>query len=117
MLTGQIRSIDDLSDSDFRRSNPRFAAENFEHNLRSAEEVQSVAHEIGCTAAQVSLAWLLAKGDDIAPIPGTKRVARVEENAAADGVVLSAEQLDRLDKLTPVAGDHHSEEQMRMIER
>jgi aryl-alcohol dehydrogenase-like predicted oxidoreductase len=63
------------------------------------------------------LAWLLAQGDDIAPIPGTKRVSRVEENAGADNIELSTQQLDRLDKLTPVVGDHHNEEQMRLIER
>ncbi len=117
MLTGKVRSIDELEDSDFRKTNPRFTAENFEHNLSSADEVQSIADEIGCTSAQVSLAWLLAQGHDIAPIPGTKRVSRVEENAGADSIELSAEQLDRLDKLTPVAGDHHNEEQMRLIER
>ena len=117
MLTGKVRSIDDLADSDFRRTNPRFTGENFQRNLRSADEVQSIADEVGCTSAQVSLAWLLAKGDDIAPIPGTKRVTRLEENVAADDIELSAEQLNRLDTLTPVVGDHHSEEQMRMIER
>ena len=117
MLTGTVRSIDELADSDFRKTNPRFAGENFQHNLSSADEVQSIADEVGCTSAQVSLAWLLAQGDDIAPIPGTKRVSRVEENAGADSIELSAEQLDRLDKLTPVAGDHHNEEQMRLIER
>jgi aryl-alcohol dehydrogenase-like predicted oxidoreductase len=117
MLTGKVRSIDDLADSDFRRTNPRFTAENFNHNLSSADEVRSVADEVGCTAAQVSLAWLLAQGNDIAPIPGTKRVSRVEENVAADEIQLSGDQLDRLDKLTPAAGDHHSEEQMRLIER
>ena len=117
MLTGTVRSIDDLAHSDFRRTNPRFTGENFLHNLKSADEVQSVADEVGCTPAQVSLAWLLAQGDDIAPIPGTKRVSRVEENVAADDIELSPEQLDRLDTLTPAAGDHHSEEQMRLIER
>ena len=117
MLTGTVRSIDDLAHSDFRRTNPRFTGENFQHNLKSADEVQSVADEVGCTPAQVSLAWLLAQGDDIAPIPGTKRVSRVEENVAADDIELSPEQLNRLDTLTPAAGDHHSEEQMRLIER
>jgi aryl-alcohol dehydrogenase-like predicted oxidoreductase len=102
---------------DFRRTNPRFTGENFQRNLSSADEVQAIADEVGCTSAQVSLAWLLAQGDDIAPIPGTKRVSRVEENVAADEIELSPDQLDRLDKLTPAAGDHHSEEQMRMIER
>jgi aryl-alcohol dehydrogenase-like predicted oxidoreductase len=117
LLTGEVRSIDDLADTDFRRTNPRFVGENFERNLSSAAEVQSIADEVGCTPAQVSLAWLLARGNDIAPIPGTKRVSRVEENVAADEIQLSPAQLDRLDKLTPATGDHHSEEQMRMIER
>jgi aryl-alcohol dehydrogenase-like predicted oxidoreductase len=117
MLTGEVRSIDDLADSDFRRSNPRFSGENFQHNLKSADEVQAIADEVGCTSAQVSLAWLLAQGDDIAPIPGTKRVSRLEENVAADDIELSPTQLQRLDDMTPVAGEHHSEEQMRMIER
>jgi aryl-alcohol dehydrogenase-like predicted oxidoreductase len=117
MLTGRVRSIDDLADSDFRRTNPRFTGENFQRNLRSADEVQSVADEVGCTPAQVCLAWLLARGDDIAPIPGTKRVSRAEENVAADDIELSAEQRNRLDQLTPAVGDHHSEEQMRLIER
>ncbi|OHV30748.1 MULTISPECIES: aldo/keto reductase [Pseudofrankia] len=116
-LTGQIRSASELDTGDFRRSNPRFSAENFDRNLRSADEVAAVAAEVGATPAQVALAWLLAKGDDIAPIPGTKRVARVEENAAADQVALTPEQLDRLDRVTPAAGDHHNEEQLRMIER
>ncbi len=117
LLTGTVRSIDDLADNDFRRSNPRFTGENLQHNLGSADEVRSVAAEVGCTPAQVSLAWLLAQGDDIVPIPGTKRVSRVEENVAADEVRLSPDQLDRLDKLTPAAGDHHNEEQMQLIER
>ncbi len=117
MLTGAVRSIDNLADSDFRKSNPRFSTENFQHNLSSAEEVQSIAEEVGCTPAQVSLAWLLAQGDDIAPIPGTKRVSRVEENVGADDIQLTTDQLGRLDKITPAAGDHHSEAQMRLIER
>jgi aryl-alcohol dehydrogenase-like predicted oxidoreductase len=117
MLTGKVRSIDDLADTDFRRTNPRFTGENFQHNLASADEVQSIANEVKCTQAQVSLAWLLAQGDDIAPIPGTKRLSRIEENVGADAIQLSGEQLDRLEKLTPAAGDHHSEEQMRLIER
>jgi aryl-alcohol dehydrogenase-like predicted oxidoreductase len=117
MLTGTVRTIDDLADSDFRKTNPRFTAENFQHNLSSADEVKSIADEVGCTPAQVSLAWLLVQGDDIAPIPGTKRVSCVEENVAADDIQLSPDQLDRLNKLTPAAGDHHSAEQMRLIER
>ncbi|HXX90365.1 MAG TPA: aldo/keto reductase [Acidimicrobiales bacterium] len=116
-LTGAIRSIDDLADDDWRRTNPRFTGENFQRNLRVADEVQAVAAEIGATPAQVALAWLLAKGDDIAPIPGTKHVHRLEENVAADAVVLSPEHLARLDDLTPAAGDHHNEAQMRLLER
>ncbi len=117
MLTGTMHSIDDLADSDFRKTNPRFTDQNFQLNLNSAEEVRSIADEVGCTPAQVSLAWLLAQGDDIVPIPGTKRVHRVKENIAADGIQLNPDQLERLDRITPAAGDHHSEEQMRLIER
>jgi aryl-alcohol dehydrogenase-like predicted oxidoreductase len=117
MLTGAIRSVDQLDASDFRRSNPRFMGENFAANLDSLKEVEVVASEAGATPGQVALAWLLAKGDDIAPIPGTKRVFRIEENVGADAVELSAEQLSRLDRVTPAAGEHHNEQQMRMIER
>jgi aryl-alcohol dehydrogenase-like predicted oxidoreductase len=84
---------------------------------REVHEVQAVATEVGATPAQVALAWLLAQGDDIAPIPGTKRISRVEENTAADGVELSAAQIDTLNNLTPAAGEHHNEEQMQMYER
>jgi aryl-alcohol dehydrogenase-like predicted oxidoreductase len=117
LLTGTVRSLDDLADTDFRKANPRFTGENFERNLGSVDQVRSIAGEVGCTPAQVSLAWLLAQGNDVAPIPGTKRVSRVEENIAADAIQLSGDQLDRLDRLTPAAGDHHSEAQMKMIER
>ncbi|MET1074610.1 MAG: aldo/keto reductase, partial [Umezawaea sp.] len=116
-LTGQIRSIEDFADDDFRKDNPRFVGEAFRRNLALADEVQAVATEAGATPAQVALAWLLSRGTDIAPIPGTKRVGRVEENAAADGVELTDEQLRRLDALPPAEGEHHTEEQMRLIER
>jgi len=116
-LTGQIRSLDDLEDGDFRKTNPRFEGENFQHNLRVADEVRQIAAEAGATPAQVALAWLLAQGDDIAPIPGTKRVSRLEENVAADGVRLTAGQLGQLTAVTPPAGGHHSEAQMRMLDR
>src|SRR6266481_2121326 len=75
-----------LSDDDWRKTNPRFTGENFKRNLRIVDEVKAVAAQADATPAQVALAWLLAQGDDIAPIPGTKRVARVEENTAADRV-------------------------------
>jgi aryl-alcohol dehydrogenase-like predicted oxidoreductase len=116
-LTGQIRSLDDIEDGDFRKSNPRFEGGNFEHNLQVAGEVRQIAAQAGATPAQVALAWLLAKGDDIVPIPGTKRVSRLEENVAADDVELTAEQLSKLTGVTPPAGEHHNEAQMRMLDR
>jgi aryl-alcohol dehydrogenase-like predicted oxidoreductase len=116
-LTGAIRSMDDLDDADWRKTSPRFMGENFQRNLRIADEVTTVAAEAGATPAQVAIAWLLTKGDDIAPIPGTKRVSRLAENVAADELVLTGEQLDKLNNLTPPAGNHHNEEQMRMIDR
>jgi aryl-alcohol dehydrogenase-like predicted oxidoreductase len=87
-LTGEIRSPEQLSDDDWRKTNPRFTGENFQRDLRIVDEVRAVATEAGATPAQIALAWLLAQGDDIAPIPETKRVARVEENTAADFVEL-----------------------------
>jgi len=116
-LTGQLTSPDQLADDDWRKTNPRFTGENFQHNLRIVTEVQAVADEAEVTPAQVALAWLLAQGDDIAPIPGTKRVARVEENTAADSVVLSANQLHRLNHLTPAIGARHDEQNMAAIDR
>jgi aryl-alcohol dehydrogenase-like predicted oxidoreductase len=116
-LTGQIRSTDDFDATDSRRDNPRFSEDNFAHNRHLVEEVESIAAEVGCTTGQVALAWVLAQGDDIATIPGTKRVSRVEENCAADAVVLGADQVERLNSLPAAAGEHHNEAQMGMIER
>jgi aryl-alcohol dehydrogenase-like predicted oxidoreductase len=116
-LTGEIRSPEQLSDDDWRKTNPRFTGENFKRNLHIVDEVKAVAAEAGATPAQVALAWLLAQGDDIAPIPGTKRVARVEENTAADRVELSAGQIERLNNLTTAAGDRHDEANMAVIDR
>jgi aryl-alcohol dehydrogenase-like predicted oxidoreductase len=116
-LTGTIRSTDQFDPDDFRATSPRFTGENFQRNLAIADDVKAVADEIGATPAQVAIAWLLAKGNDIAPIPGTRRVARLEENVAADEVVLTDAQLARLDELTPASGGHHTDEQMAMIER
>ena len=84
--------------------------------MLSHPELQEVADRRDATPAQVALAWLLAQGDDLAPIPGTKRVARVEENTAADAIELSAAQIDTLNNLTPASGEHHNEEQMQMYE-
>lgn len=116
-LTGTIRSPEDLADDDWRKNNPRFTEGNFEKNLRIVDEVKAVASELDATPAQIALAWLLAQGDDIAPIPGTKRVSRVEENIAADSVKLSPEQIARLDNLTPATGERHEEGNMARIER
>jgi aryl-alcohol dehydrogenase-like predicted oxidoreductase len=116
-LTGTIRSPEELSDDDWRKTNPRFTGENFQRNLRIVDEVEAVASEADATPAQVALAWLLAQGDDIAPIPGTKRVSRVEENTAADQIELSADQIERLNHLTPAAGERHEEAQTAVIDR
>jgi aryl-alcohol dehydrogenase-like predicted oxidoreductase len=99
------------------RAHPRFTGENFQRNLRIVDEVQAIGAEIGATPAQTALAWLLTRGDGIAPIPGTRRVARVEENTAADGIELSAAQLDRLNNLTPAAGERHDEANMATVDR
>jgi aryl-alcohol dehydrogenase-like predicted oxidoreductase len=116
-LTGQIRTPEDIPDDDWRKSNPRFRGENFRRNLAIVDEVRAVAAEAGATPAQIALAWLLAQGNDIAPIPGTRRVARVEENTAADGIDLSDDQLERLSNLTPAAGERHDEANMAAIDR
>ncbi|MFD5414418.1 aldo/keto reductase [Streptomyces nojiriensis] len=117
LLTGQIRSVDDFPDDDWRKTNPRFTGENFQRNLAIADEVQAIGAEIGATPAQTALAWILTRGDDIAPIPGTRRVARVEENTAADGIELTPAQLERLNNLTPAAGERHNEANMAAIDR
>jgi aryl-alcohol dehydrogenase-like predicted oxidoreductase len=116
-LTGEIRSPEQLSEDDWRKTNPRFTDENFTRNLRIVDDVKAVAAEAGATPAQVALAWLLAQGDDIAPIPGTKRVSRVEENTASDQLALSVGQINRLNDLAPAAGERHDEGNMAVIER
>jgi aryl-alcohol dehydrogenase-like predicted oxidoreductase len=116
-LTGEIRSPDQLADNDWRKTNPRFTGDNFQRNLQIVEEVEAIAAEAHATPAQIALAWLLAQGDDIAPIPGTKRVARVEENTAADRIELSADQIKRLNSLTPALGERHDPGNMAVIDR
>jgi aryl-alcohol dehydrogenase-like predicted oxidoreductase len=103
--------------NDWRKTNPRFTGENFQRNLAIVDEVAAVAAEAGATPAQIALAWLLAQGNDIAPIPGTRRVARGEENTAADGIELSDDQLERLNNLTPASGERHDEANMSSIDR
>lgn len=116
-LTGTVRNENDFEEGDFRRGNPRFTGENFQRNLALADAVQAIAAQVGATPAQVAIAWLLAQGYDIAPIPGTKRVARVEENTAADSIQLSDEVLSKLSSLPPAAGDTHTEAGLAMLER
>ncbi len=108
-LTGQIRSPEQLDAADFRSGNPRFAEEAFAQNMRIVEEVEAVAREVDATPAQVALSWLLAQGEHIAPIPGTKRVSRLEENAAADEIELTAAQLARLGAIQPPVGDRYAD--------
>lgn len=101
-LSGAIRSTDDLAEDDFRRANPRFQGENMTRNLELVDEVRALAEAKGATAGQVALAWLLAKGPDVVPIPGTKRRSYLEENVAAVRVELTREELDRLEAVLPV---------------
>jgi aryl-alcohol dehydrogenase-like predicted oxidoreductase len=117
LLTGQIRSVADFADDDWRKTNPRFTGDNFVRNLAIVDEVRAIGSEIGATPAQTAIAWLLTRGDDIAPIPGTRRVARVEENTAADSIELSSDQIERLDNLTPAAGERHDEANMASIDQ
>jgi aryl-alcohol dehydrogenase-like predicted oxidoreductase len=108
-LTGQIRSTEQFGSDDFRAHNPRFAQGNLEQNLRIVDTVEAVAKEVAATPAQVALAWLLAQGDDVVPIPGTKRVARLEENAGAVEVRLTADQLARLSRVQPPVGERYAD--------
>ncbi|BCJ56434.1 aldo/keto reductase [Actinoplanes sp. NBRC 14428] len=108
-LTGAIRSAEDFDQDDFRRGNPRFQGDNLQQNLRIADEVRAVATEAGATPAQIALAWVLAQGDDLAPIPGTKRVTRLEENTAADSVRLTTAQLARLTAIRPPTGERYAD--------
>jgi len=109
-LTGTITSVDDLDATDFRRSNPRFAGDNLEHNLELASGLAEIAESLGVTLGQLALAWVLARGDDVVPIPGTRRTAYLEQNVGADDVVLDADVLARIEALAPrgaFAGDRY----------
>jgi aryl-alcohol dehydrogenase-like predicted oxidoreductase len=117
LLTGQIRTVDDFGDDDWRKTNPRFTGDNFRRNLALVDEVTAIGAEIGATPAQTALAWILTRGDDIAPIPGTRRISRVEENTAAADIELTADQLRRLESLEPAAGERHDETNMATIDR
>jgi aryl-alcohol dehydrogenase-like predicted oxidoreductase len=109
-LTGRFQRFDDLPEDDFRRTNPRFQGENFARNLELLREVERLAQDKHVTPSQLALAWVLAQGDDVVPIPGTKRVKYLEENAAAVGVQLAPQDLERLESTFPVgatAGDRY----------
>jgi aryl-alcohol dehydrogenase-like predicted oxidoreductase len=117
-LTGRFRSIDDLAPDDWRRKNPRFQGENFQRNLDLVARVEALARKKGCTPAQLAIAWLLARGKDIVPIPGSTRSERVEEHAAAVDITLSADEIAALDAVgAVVAGERYPEGGMRTLNR
>lgn len=117
-LTGRFRSVDDLAPDDWRRNNPRFQGENFQKNLDLVARVEALARKKGCTPAQLAIAWLLSRGDDIVPIPGSTRAERVEENAAAAAITLTSDEIAALDEVgAAVAGNRYPEGGMRTINR
>ena len=119
-LTGQFKSPDDFPEGDFRKNHPRFQGENFEKNIQLVREVEAMAAEKGCTTAQLALAWVLAQGEDIVPIPGTKHVKYLDQNIAALDVELSGEDLKRLDAILPpgaAAGERYHARGMETVNR
>lgn len=119
-LTGRFRSIDELPEDDFRRHSPRFQGENFQKNLDLVRHIEEIAAAKGCTASQLALAWVLARGDDIVPIPGTKRRAYLEENVAAVEVELTPDDLARIEEIAPqgvAAGERYPAAAMASLGR
>jgi len=119
-LTGELRRFEDLAPDDFRRQSPRFQGDNFARNLALVDRLTAMARDRGVTAAQLALAWVLSRGDDVVPIPGTKRRARLEENVAAVDLTLSPADLATLDALAPrgaAAGDRYSPGGMSLVNR
>jgi aryl-alcohol dehydrogenase-like predicted oxidoreductase len=117
-LTGRFRTIDDLPADDYRRNSPRFQGENFQKNLDVVHLVEQLAAEKGCTPSQLALAWLLHRGDDVVPIPGTKRVRYLEENAGARDVRLTPADMRRIDEIAPkgvAAGTRYPEQGMKTV--
>lgn len=119
-LTGQIKRFDDLPEDDYRRQSPRFRGDNFERNLDLVRRIEEMAAERRCSPAQLALAWVLAQGKDIVPIPGTKRRKYLEENVAALGVRLTREDVKRIDEVAPkgaAAGARYPEAMMGLLNR
>lgn len=117
-LTGQFKTIDDLPADDYRRNSPRFQGENFQKNLELVEKIKEIAAAKRCTPSQLALAWVLAQGEDVVPIPGTKRVKYLDENLAAANVALSAEELARVDEILPAgstAGERYHEQGLKAV--
>jgi aryl-alcohol dehydrogenase-like predicted oxidoreductase len=119
-LTGDVKRAEDYPEDDWRRGDPRFQGESFDANVRAAAAVREIARSLGATPAQVALAWLLHRGDDVVPIPGTKRRDRLEENVAAAGLALDAHAIARLEEaLAPdrVSGPRYNARQMSFVDR
>jgi aryl-alcohol dehydrogenase-like predicted oxidoreductase len=119
-LTGQFRRFEDLPDGDFRRNSPRWQGENFQKNLDVLHKVEELAQSHHCTPSQLALAWVLAQGGDIVPIPGTKRRKYLEENAAADDIMLTKEDLAHIDEVFPLgvaSGTRYAEHMMTLLNR
>jgi aryl-alcohol dehydrogenase-like predicted oxidoreductase len=117
-LTGRFRSIDDLPPDDYRRNSPRFQGENFQRNLDLVDKVQALAKRKKCSAAQLLIAWVLARGEDVVPIPGTKQRRYLEENLRALDVELSPEEMTEIDEIAPAgaaAGERYPEASMRTV--
>jgi aryl-alcohol dehydrogenase-like predicted oxidoreductase len=117
-LSGELKKFEDLPANDFRRTNPRFQGENFEKNLKLVEKIEELAREKGITASQLALAWVLAQGEDLVPIPGTKRPKYLEQNAAAVDVTLTDEELKQIDEIFPLnaaAGQRYQPEMMKTV--
>jgi aryl-alcohol dehydrogenase-like predicted oxidoreductase len=119
-LTGQIKRFEDLPENDYRRTSPRFQGENFQRNLALVKQVEEIAREKKCAPAQLALAWVLAQGDDVVPIPGTKRRKYLQENVGALDVALTSKDLARIDEAAPpkaVAGARYPDWAMQMVNR
>ena len=119
-LTGRIKRVDDLPPDDYRRTAPRFQGENFRLNLKLVQRVTEIARDKGCTPAQLALAWVLAQGQDVVPIPGTKRRKYLEENVGALEVMLTADDLERIDEVAPkdvAAGSRYPEAMMKLLNK